>query len=94
MNTEFVKQCGSIQDELKKSSRNLDRFATGFFVTGNILMGEKLSEEVQTLKEIAESVNKMCGDQVANYVQSVGEDSRNMLNACLAGMEIAKKNQS
>lgn len=85
----FVSDTSTAIRAIEQVARSLDHLGDAFYTTGNRIVAERLSLEARTLRAQAKALEPIIGSVVDYIVRSADQASKNMLNAALAGAELA-----
>lgn len=90
---EVVKDLDRRRENISMIARRLFRLSQAFYVTGNETLSVKLEQDALYLQEIESALCNISGDITGLYVSGAEQAHANMLNAALAGVTIASKEQ-
>jgi len=79
------------QEKLLQMSGRLELYSTSFYITGNYEMGERMNNMSLELEKLTDQIEKATGEVVTENLNRAKENSTNVLKACLAGIEVATK---
>lgn len=79
------------QERIQTRAYALDDLVTAFRRVGNEPIARELALHVLVLNEVAKSISQSTGEICSLLMKQAGESSTNMVNAALAGVEIAQR---
>lgn len=71
----------------------LSNYAQSFYSVGNVKIGGLLSGISVELENMAKDIGRASGEVTTNMVNSAQNNSRNVLEAALAGIKLATKDK-
>jgi len=93
INTDWLKILTDCGMELLDISDRLNYYSNSFYTTGNTKMGDSLAYIAERLNDMSQNISKASGIVTSNMVNSSTQNSWNVLQAALAGVKIATKEE-
>ena len=82
-----------ISEEMNYIAGELQHLSWAFGATGNKVVEEKLDYMAERLKDHSVKLRKAVSDSIHKGFLQAQQSSINVLNACIAGAELEKRNQ-